>query len=56
MPHILVSRRQLADDFRCLCSGAAEVGDAVHYVNLYDRQLPGDHRTQLEHGLWQTSW
>ena len=28
----------------------------MHFVNLYDRQLPGENRNKLEHGLWQSSW
>lgn len=43
--------KQLADT---LCY--TDAGDAMHYVNLYDRQLPGDNRNKLEHGLWQTTW
>ncbi len=30
--------------------------DSMHFVNLYDRELPGHNRNKLEHGLWQSSW
>ena len=35
---------------------AADDNNAIHFVNLYDRQLPGENRSQLEHGLWQSTW
>ena len=38
------------------CFYAADDKSAMHFVNLYDRQLPGGNRNQMEHGLWQSSW
>lgn len=35
---------------------ATDDGQTMHFVNLYDRQLPGENRNELEHGLWQSSW
>ena len=39
-----------------VCFYAADNKSAMHFVNLYDRQLPGENRNHLKHGLWQSSW